>query len=496
MDSQSLIRVPPPSLVPHPHQASRTYDDRALRSLAHSIRAFGLLQPIVATRTPGGFMVVAGERRRRAAIMAGVDEVEVLVVAGHPAEISLIENLQRATLKPVEEAEALAQLSRGEGHSHEHLAWITGRSRSSISELLSIARMPAAIKEACRNSDLPKSALIEIAKQPSVGEMEALLARLASGEVTTTNIREHSRPRASRLVANRAGAVDVVDITDRQPQRVDAGAARPWLRIPRPPGFFVDETTWRIGLRNIVRGEPTLVCGPTGCGKTELVRLLTRATGRTLYTVNMGATTDARLALIGTIHYNGRRTVFHPSGLVNGIQDPRGLVLLDEISRCIADAGHILFPLLDHQRTLSIDEADPPVVIQPQPGVCFFATANVGAEYTGARALDRALLDRFTIITLDYPPEDDETDVLAKSAAIPRWTARNLVAFATRCRQAWRQDTLSTPVSTRDLLRAARLIADGFDVQIALNVAVVALFDDSGGASSERTAVRQLLQKA
>jgi hypothetical protein len=82
------------------------------------------------------------------------------------------------------------------------------------------------------------------------------------------------------------------------------------------------------------------------------------------------------------------------------------------------------------------------------------------------------------------------------SAAIARSSARHLVAFAGRCREAWRKGTLSTSVSTRDLLRAAHLIADGFDAQTALNVAVVALFDNSGGASSERTAVRQLLQKA
>jgi ParB/RepB/Spo0J family partition protein len=498
--TRTVTRVSPFALVADPQQSRKTIDEAALQSLGDSIATFGLLHPIIVTNTDQGLTVVAGERRRQAAIQAGIAEVEVLIVDSGAAEISVIENLQRRDLHPIDEAEALERLRQAEHYTHEELAWLVGCKRSSISELLALARLPSSIKSRCRNSDVAKSLLIEVAKQTSITGMEALLDGIDSGKVSATNVRAYSRRRRTRV-----GAVAECSSPGTNPSGETAGPRETalvpvtsrsgWSHVRRPDQFHVSEDHWKLCLRNIDRGEPTLILGPTGCGKTELVYLAAKAVGRSVYLVNMGATTDARTALVGTTHFNGRQTVFHPSAMVKGMQDPRGLILLDEITRSPADAGHILFPLLDHQRMLSLDEADPPQMLHLHPDTVFFATANVGAEYTGTREIDRALFDRFMPIHLKYPPKSAEADALVLKTNVARPMSTWLVNVASECRELWQKETLSIPVSTRDLIRAAGLIVDGFDPMTALDVAVVSLFDDSGGAASERTIVRQIIQK-
>jgi MoxR-like ATPase len=262
-----------------------------------------------------------------------------------------------------------------------------------------------------------------------------------------------------------------------------------------PAHFVVDPKTWAFCVRNVYRCKPTLLTGPTGCGKTELITHLAQATGRQVYAVNMGATTDPRAALIGTTHFRDGATTFAASRFLQGIQDPRGLVLLDEITRADDDANNILFPLLDGQRALSLDEAPPPRLIAVHPQVVFFATANIGQEYTGTRAFDRALHDRFCVVELDYPSMSAEASLLTARTHLPRKEVYKLVAFAHACRELWRRDELATPVSTRMLLEAAAAVHDGFSMLEALAYTVFPLFDASAGADADRAKVRQLLQR-
>jgi len=233
----------------------------------------------------------------------------------------------------------------------------------------------------------------------------------------------------------------------------------------------------------------------TGCGKTELVAPLATATGRQVYAVNMGATTDPRATLIGTMQFREGATTFAAAHFLQGIQDPNRLILLDEITRADDDANNILFPLLDGQRTLALDEAHPPRLIEVHPQVVSFATANIGQEYTGTRALDRALHDRFCVVELDYPPMDAEVALVTTRSHLSGKEARKLVAFAHACRDLWRRDELSTPVSTRMLLEAAEAVRDGFTMLEALQYTVLPLFDASAGVGAERAKVRQILQR-
>jgi hypothetical protein len=163
--------------------------------------------------------------------------------------------------------------------------------------------------------------------------------------------------------------------------------SKPWIGIPAPNDFYVPADDWKWLLWSVYNRQHVLLVGPTGCGKTELVYKLAKAANRTVYAINMGATSDARSALIGVTHLRAGQAVFIESPFVKGIQDPMGLILLDEINRAGADAANLLYPVLDGQRFLSLDEADPPKTIAVHPDVVVFPTANLGGGYTGTRPM-------------------------------------------------------------------------------------------------------------
>ena len=144
-------------LRPNPTQPRKEL--QGIEELAESIRERGILEPILVRPTDdGAFEIIAGERRYRAARLAGISLVpcvEVDVDARGSLEISLIENLQRRDLTVFEEAEAIGRLLDEFGYTHEQVARRLGRSRTSITELLSLNRMPQSVKEACRRADMP-----------------------------------------------------------------------------------------------------------------------------------------------------------------------------------------------------------------------------------------------------------------------------------------------------------------------------------------------------
>ena len=119
----SFLRVAVDLVRPNPYQPRQHFDPEKLAELSQSIRRQGVLQPIVVRRDEAGqIFVVAGERRLRAAKMAGLEKIPAIVTKGHPAEIALIENLQREDLSPLEEAEALARMAAEFHYTQEQLA--------------------------------------------------------------------------------------------------------------------------------------------------------------------------------------------------------------------------------------------------------------------------------------------------------------------------------------------------------------------------------------
>jgi ParB family transcriptional regulator, chromosome partitioning protein len=132
---------------PNPEQPRRLFDEQKLGELAASIKAHGILQPLVVRRDGDGFQIVAGERRFRAAQLAGLDRVPALIRdVEDPLELALIENLQREDLSPLEEAEALTTLIARHGYSHREVADLLGKSRPYVSNTLALTRLPDAVK--------------------------------------------------------------------------------------------------------------------------------------------------------------------------------------------------------------------------------------------------------------------------------------------------------------------------------------------------------------
>ncbi len=142
--SRRIHQLPIDKIVPNPRQPRRHFDEQALRELAASIRQHGVLQPLSVQRTAGGYVLVAGERRLRAAGLAGLTHVPCLLVRAteeDSAVLALIENLQRCDLHYMEEAAAIARLIAQYGLSQEEAARRLGRSQSAVANKLRLLRL-------------------------------------------------------------------------------------------------------------------------------------------------------------------------------------------------------------------------------------------------------------------------------------------------------------------------------------------------------------------
>ncbi len=148
--SQRIYQVPIERIIPNPRQPRRHFDEQSLRELAASIRQHGILQPLSVQRAPGGYVLVAGERRLRAAGIAGLTRVPCILVrasAQDSAMLALIENLQRCDLHYMEEAAAIAKLISSFGLSQEEAARRLGRSQSAVANKLRLLRLSPACVE-------------------------------------------------------------------------------------------------------------------------------------------------------------------------------------------------------------------------------------------------------------------------------------------------------------------------------------------------------------
>jgi ParB family transcriptional regulator, chromosome partitioning protein len=136
---------------PNPNQPRKRFDDAALRVLADSIREHGVLQPVVVTEVLDGYQVVAGERRLRAARLAGMDRIPIVVrqlADRQQLEIALVENVQREDLDPIEEANAFRQLVDEFGLSQDEIAGRIGRARSTVANTLRLLELHPAVQGA------------------------------------------------------------------------------------------------------------------------------------------------------------------------------------------------------------------------------------------------------------------------------------------------------------------------------------------------------------
>jgi ParB family transcriptional regulator, chromosome partitioning protein len=189
--------IPVDKIDPNPEQPRTEIGD--LTELVASIAEKGVLEPLLVkpSRQTGRWMIIAGERRWRAAGQAGLSEVpcvEMEVDEGTVAEIALIENMQRKDLTVWEEADGLQALCERFGYTHEDVARKVGKSRSTVTEALSIAAIPADVREMCRQADVSaKSVLLQIVRQPDEEGMRRLAKQITSRGLTRDDAREVRR---------------------------------------------------------------------------------------------------------------------------------------------------------------------------------------------------------------------------------------------------------------------------------------------------------------
>jgi ParB family transcriptional regulator, chromosome partitioning protein len=175
-----------------------------LEDLIASIKEKGVLEPILVrpSQVGGRFMIISGERRYRASIAAGLKElpcIEMDVDDRAVAEIALIENLQRKDLTPFEEAEGFQALADRFGYTHEEIAQKIGKSRTSVTESLSLVAMPAEIKELCRLADITsKAMLLQVVRQPDIESMKELIQRIQKQGLTRDQVRKVAKTQKGR----------------------------------------------------------------------------------------------------------------------------------------------------------------------------------------------------------------------------------------------------------------------------------------------------------
>jgi len=206
-----LYALPLADLRTDPNQPRKYLDPQALEELAASIREHGVLEPILFrddvagqedpdSPAPGSapldktLYVVAGERRVAAAKKAGCSTVPAIFVEGNHAEIALVENLLRQDLTAVEEAEALQRLMAEQQYTQDQLAAIIGKAPSTMSEILSLNRLPQTIRDDCRNNPtVARRTLVAIAKSKQQRGMQTLYNKYKEKALTQAQIKQQAR---------------------------------------------------------------------------------------------------------------------------------------------------------------------------------------------------------------------------------------------------------------------------------------------------------------
>ncbi len=204
---QDGYEIPVERLEPDPRQPRKIFDEAELRNLADSIRENGLLQPVVVYRAgdPGRYRIIAGERRYRAAILAGKKTVPCLEMPpdfdpGLVDQLQLVENIQRADLHPIEAAEAIEAYIERRGLSLRAAARRLGKPLSFVAELLAIRKIPGELRAREGVAKLPKQILVEIGRAPAEEQPRLVERALTGSSLDQIRDRRSNRERGARVV--------------------------------------------------------------------------------------------------------------------------------------------------------------------------------------------------------------------------------------------------------------------------------------------------------
>jgi ParB family transcriptional regulator, chromosome partitioning protein len=220
-----LREVPVDDVVPNPKQPRQVFDDEALEELTHSVREFGLLQPIVVREGPeGGYELIMGERRLRAARSAGLESVPAIVrdtTDDAMLRDALLENIHRVQLNPLEEAAAYQQLLEEFGATHEELASKIGRSRSQVTNTIRLMKLPVKVQSRVAAGVLSAGHARALLGLPEAEAQEALATRIVAEGMSVRATEEAvslavaASPATARRTNRKLSAPGVEDLAGR-----------------------------------------------------------------------------------------------------------------------------------------------------------------------------------------------------------------------------------------------------------------------------------------
>lgn len=259
-------------------------------------------------------------------------------------------------------------------------------------------------------------------------------------------------------------------------------------------GFWVDEAKWWQTIENMHNMQNTLFVGPAGTGKTELVKMIADRLGLPCHIYDMGSMTDPETELHGTHRIGaGGVSTYDYARYVEDIQK-EGIILFDEITRCHPDVLNYVLPQTDGRRELYVEAAmgSGNRVIKVHPKCMFMATGNTGAAYGGTKELDFALKDRFEFIEMDYLPIEQEMALLMKLYKIGKAQAQAIASTAKNVRDICERDEMHATITTRQTIRAARRVSDGWNAKDAMETVFLPYFEGTK-SEGERAIVYQAI---
>lgn len=374
-------------------------------------------------------------------------------------------------------------------------------------QIVNLVEAFSPVAEGERASYAKKSELAERLEAQEV-ELNALFDTLASSDVRVHTIKELApgfSEEIDKLAANKElGEIDFGKLTQIREENfeeyVNRSDVRGLLNPEIDEDFVLKPATLKLFIHLLTRGgegftpENVLLKGPQGCGKTETAQQFAAHAGLPLLKLNCSLVREPRdwfgykTAENGNVHWV-------KSEFCKLLERGGGVILLDEISRAAPPILNSLMPLLDGTGKTFLEEVKE--VVRRGPDIYFFATANLGSQFTGTYGkLDSALNDRFAIrVEVDYLEEEKEIELLKKKTGIKDADAKKLVNVAAKIRASANGTlgtTLSDTISTRNLLDAATLYRSiGQD---AFEYTILPIFSAQGGANSQQAQVLQIIQ--
>lgn len=215
---RGLIEVDVDAVSPNPKQPRTVMNEEALAELADSIRQHGILQPLIVTRSGSGYTLVAGERRWRAARLAGLSTIPALVKDTSPSqllEVALVENIQRQDLGPLEEAAAYKQLIEDLGLTQEEAARRVGKSRSAVANSLRLLNLLPDAKEALEQGLITEGHARTLLSLATPEEQRKLLKAMISGHFTVRAAEESARRASPHQQARSAQDAETAALEER-----------------------------------------------------------------------------------------------------------------------------------------------------------------------------------------------------------------------------------------------------------------------------------------